>query len=101
MRKLEPEVRLRSRPSEAVSINIPLDTMESLKKVAESRDMSVMGLLKYYIGQGLRQDLTQLFADSVLATTTAVLTRHLQSEEEVAAIMEEIRKGTGGKALNE
>jgi hypothetical protein len=101
MRKLEPEVRLRPRPAEAVSLNIPLDTLESLKAVAESRDMSLSGLLKFYIGQGLRQDLTQLFADRVLATTTAVLTRHLQSEEEVTAIVEEIRKEAGGRSVNE
>jgi hypothetical protein len=40
MKNPEPELHIRQRPSEAVSIQIPLDTLASLKKVAESRDMS-------------------------------------------------------------
>jgi hypothetical protein len=65
--------------------------MASLEKVAASRDMSVEALVKLYIGQGLRQDLARLFADRVLETTEQVLTRYIQSEEEVSAILKEIR----------
>ena len=56
----ELEIRLKPRITETVSINIPIDTLESLKKVADSRDMSVAALLKFYVGQGLRQDLAKL-----------------------------------------
>lgn len=49
-------------------IEIPKDTLDSLKKVAVSQDMSVEALLKLYIGQGLRQYLAKLFADGVLET---------------------------------
>lgn len=76
-----------------VSIEIPKDTLDSLKKVAESRDMSYQALLKLYIGQGLRQDLSKVFVDHVLDTTAQVLTRHIQSEEEVSAIIREIQVG--------
>ena len=55
------ELRLRPRVTETVSIEIPADTVESLKKVAASRDMSMEALLKFYIGQSLRQDLAELF----------------------------------------
>jgi hypothetical protein len=98
MKKSEEKLELRFRPreSETVSINIPKDTLESLKRVADSRDMSYQALLKLYIGQGLRQDLAQLFADRVLETTAQVLTRHIQSEEEVSAIIQEIRVGAVG-----
>lgn len=50
----EPELRFRKRMPETVSLNIPLDTLSSLRKIAAERDMSVEALLKFYIGQGLR-----------------------------------------------
>ena len=84
-------LQLRSRPVTTVSVQIPIDTWASLEKVAASRDMSPQALLKYYIGQGLRQDIAHLFADRVLEKTAEVLTRHIQSEEEITAILREIR----------
>ena len=56
----ELELNLRPRATEIVSIKIPTDTLQYLKKVAASRDMSVEALLKLYIGQNLRQDLAKL-----------------------------------------
>jgi hypothetical protein len=87
----EPVLSLRPRASEAVSIEIPKDTLEALKKVAAHRDMSYEALLKLYIGQGLRQDLARQFGDRVLETTAQVLARHLDSDEEVSTILREIR----------
>jgi len=93
MKKPEDELTLNLRPraTEPVTITIPKDTLDSLKKVAASRDMSVEALLKFYIGQGLRQDAAKLFSDRVLETTAQVLARHIQSEEEISAIIREIR----------
>ena len=93
MKKPEEDVELHLRPraSERVSIEIPKDALDSLKKVATSRDMSFHALIKLYIGQGLRQDVSKLFADRVLETTAHVLARHIQSEEEVSAIIREIQ----------
>lgn len=91
MAKTDLDLHLRPRPMEAVSLEIPKDTLESLKKVAAKRDMSYQALLKFYIGQGLRQDLARLFGDHVLETTAEVLARHIHSEEEVSAILREIR----------
>ncbi|MCC5669234.1 hypothetical protein LC653_36695 [Nostoc sp. CHAB 5784] len=59
-------LQLHPRPQETVSLDIPKDTLESLKKIADSRDMSCEALLKFYIGQGLRQDLAKLFSHRVL-----------------------------------
>ncbi len=87
----ELELHFRPRAKATVPIEMPQDTLESLKKVAASRDMSYQALLKLYIGQGLRQDLSKLFAERVLETTAQVLTRHIQSEEEVSAIIREIQ----------
>ena len=89
------ELKLRPRPKAPLSLDIPTDTLESLAKIAASRDMSVEALLKLYIGQGLRQDLAKLFSERVLETTAQVLARHGQSEEQVAKIIREIRSATG------
>ena len=35
----------------------------SLEEVAASRDISIDALLKFYIGNGLREDKTKLFSD--------------------------------------
>jgi len=90
--KEEFELRFRPRSVEMVSLEIPKDALESLKRVAAIRDMSYQALLKFYIGQGLRQDLSRLFADRVLDTAAEVLAKHIQSQEEVSTIMREIRE---------
>lgn len=87
LKKAEEKFELRFRPhaTEKAPFEIPKDALDSLKKVAAIRDMSFQALLKFYIGQGLRQDLSRVFADRVLDTTVEVLARHIQSEEEVSA----------------
>jgi len=86
------ELRLRPRAMETVSIDIPKGALDSLKRVAAIRDMSDQALLRFYVGQGLRQDLSRLFAEGVLETAAEVLARHIQSPEEVSAIIREIRE---------
>ncbi len=56
----ELELYLRPRATQTVSINIPTDTLRSLKKVAANRDMTLDALLKFDIGQILRQDVAKL-----------------------------------------
>jgi len=87
----EPVLRIRPRPTEAVTISIPTDTLQTLNKVASHRDMSVQALLKLYIGQGVRHDAAQLYADRVLELTAEVLARHVESQDKLAAILHEIR----------
>ena len=52
--------------------------------------MSYEALLKLYIGQGLRQDLTKMFSNRILETTAQVLAKHINSEAEISSIIEEI-----------
>jgi len=92
----EPQLSVRPRETDVVTLAIPKDTLASLRQVATQREMSEQALLKFYIGQGLRQDLARLFGDRVLATTAHVLARHLQSDEAIAAIMREIREEAVG-----
>ena len=90
----ELQLQIRPREKEIVSLNIPKDTLASLEEVAASRDMSVEALLKFYIGQGLRQDITKLFNQRLLEKTAQVLSRHIQSEEQIYIIMQEIKAET-------
>ena len=85
------EVRFRSRDVKTVSIQMPVEALASLEKVAANRDTSAEALIKLYVGQGLRQDLSKQFADRVLEKTAQILTRHIQSKDEVSAILKEIR----------
>jgi translation initiation factor IF-2 len=85
------ELRLRSRASKPVTIHIPADTLASLEKIAAGRDMSVEALLKLYVGQSMRQDLAKLSADRVMEKTEQVLRQHIRSNDEVSAILKEIR----------
>ncbi|MFN6516860.1 MAG: hypothetical protein RMY29_020445 [Nostoc sp. CreGUA01] len=90
----ELELHLKPRATETVSIKIPTDTLESLKKIAANRDMTLEALLKFYIGQSLRQDLAKLFSERVLESTAKVLARHIESKEEILTIIQEIQAET-------
>lgn len=91
MKKREQIISVRKRETKEVLIQIPSDTLVALKKVAASKEMSEQALMKFYLGQGLRQDLARLFSDRVLETTQKVLSKHLKSEDEISKIMREIR----------
>ena len=97
MNNSEEEIKLQLRPrtAEIVSLNIPIDTLASLEKIAANRDMSVQALLlKFYIGQGLREDLAKVFSERLLDKTAEVLARHLESAEEISTIIREIQAET-------
>ena len=67
-------LKLKTRPSEKVSISIPKDTLKSLEHIAKSKEMSLEALLKFYIGQGLRQELTKQFSDNFPESISEVRT---------------------------
>lgn len=83
--------RPRPRAAEPVTLSIPSDTLELIRRVAATRDMSPEALLKFYIGGGLRQDAARLFSERLMETTAEVLARHIPSEEERSTILREIR----------
>ena len=45
--------------SQEISVSITPETIEALEKIAERKELPLKALLKLYIGQGLRQDLSQ------------------------------------------
>lgn len=84
-------MKFRPRAATSVELAIPTDVLAELERVAYYHDMSVSALIKLYIGQGLRQDTAKLFSERVLDVTAEVLTRHGQSQEQVDAILRELR----------
>jgi len=47
----------KDRPSTSISMRIPVDLLEKLKKIAGLKEMAgYQSLIKYYIGQGLLRD---------------------------------------------
>ncbi len=89
------ELKIKPRKTESVTINIPKDVLEALRRVSTQKDMSMEALLKFYVGQGLRQDLSKHYSEHVLETTAQVLSQHIQSEAEVTTILREIRAAAG------
>ncbi|MFL5541203.1 MAG: hypothetical protein ACJ8J0_19605 [Longimicrobiaceae bacterium] len=61
-------LRLHPQVTEDVMLAIPVDTLAVLREVAETRDMSLEALLRFYIGRGLREDL----ADSARPNATTL-----------------------------
>ncbi len=56
-----PEVRplkFYKRESVDVKLNIPKDVIETIEKIAKKKDLSVESVLKFFIGQGLRKELS-------------------------------------------
>jgi hypothetical protein len=90
----EMKLQVCPRVTEVLSIKIPKDTLTSLEEVAVNKDMSIEALLKFYIGQGLREDIAKLFNERLLNTTVQVLSRHIESQEEVSKIIQEIKAET-------
>ena len=90
----EIKLQLHPRVTEVVSVKIPIDTLASLEEIAVNKDMSIEALLKFYIGQGLREDISKLFNERLLNTTVQVLSRHIESQEEVSKIIQEIKAET-------
>ena len=77
--------RLRkNRPMVTISLRIPEDVIEDLKRVAPLRGFSgYQPLMRAYVGQGLRADLERLDSDAVAALVES-LKRHGVSEDTIS-----------------
>ena len=53
------ELKFYPQDTEEISISIPKLTLEALENVAKGKNLPLKALLKFYIGQGLRNDLTK------------------------------------------
>ena len=80
----------RNRPMTTITIPIPEDVIEDLKRVAPLLGFSgYQPLIRAYIGQGLRADLERLEGDTISALV-ASLKRHGVSDEVLQEALSEI-----------
>jgi len=80
----------KNRPMTTISIRIPEDVIEDLKRVAPLLGFSgYQPLIRAYIGQGLRADLERLEGDTISALV-ASLKRHGVSDELLQEALSEI-----------
>ena len=86
--------RLRkNRPMITISLRIPEDVVEDLKRVAPLRGFSgYQPLLRAYVGQGLRADLERLDSDSLEALVES-LKRHGVSEDTISEALRDTTYG--------
>ena len=82
----------KNRPMITITIRIPEDVIEDLKRVAPSLGFSgYQPLARAYIGQGLRTDLERLEGDTVSALI-ASLKRHGVSDEVIQEALREVNQ---------
>ena len=80
----------RNRPMSSVTIRIPEDVIEDLKRVAPLLGFSgYQPLVRAYLGQGLRADLERLEGDTVSALI-ASLKRHGVNDEVIQEALSEV-----------
>jgi hypothetical protein len=82
----------KDRPMATISIRMPEDVVEDLKRVAPVLGFSgYQPLIRTYIGQGLRQDLGRLDRNPGLERLVESLRRQGVTEEVLNAAMAEMR----------
>ncbi len=84
-------LKYREQETVELKLDIPKKVLNSLERVAAKRNLPLEAVVKFYIGQGLRLDVVNLFSGNILEKTEEVLSRHIQSKEEVSEILREIK----------
>ncbi|MDB9376017.1 hypothetical protein [Nodularia sphaerocarpa] len=83
----------RNRPMTSVTIRIPEDVIEDLKRIAPLLGFSgYQPLIRAYIGQGLRTDLERFDGDSVSALVASLKRRGVSDEVIQEALSEVAQK---------
>jgi len=82
----------RNRPMVAITLRMPEDVVEDLKRIAPLLGFSgYQPLIRAYVGQGLRADLERLENDSV-STLIESLKRRGVSEAVIEEALDEVRR---------
>jgi hypothetical protein len=85
----------KDRPMTMVSIRIPNDVIEDLKRVAPMLGFSgYQALMKAYIGQGLRSDLERLEGGVEISALIDSLRKKGVADEIISSAMQEIQNSS-------
>jgi hypothetical protein len=83
----------KDRPMTTITLRMPVDVVDDLKRIAPLMGFTgYQGLLKAYVGQGLRRDLERLDNDTVTALLSS-LKRHGVSNEVITEALNEVAHG--------
>ncbi len=83
----------RDRPMTSVTIRMPEDVVEDLKRIAPLLGFSgYQPLIRAYVGQGLREDLERLDNDTVRALVSSLKRRGVSDKVIKAALAEATHK---------
>jgi len=87
----------KDRPMTMVSIRIPDDVINDLKRIAPMLGFSgYQALIKAYIGQGLRRDLERLEGDVVISALIESLRKKGVKDEIISSALEEVQSTLQG-----
>ena len=82
---------VKERPMTTITLRMPVDVVEDLKRIAPSLGfMGYQGLLKTYVGQGLRRDLERLDNDAVTALVSSLKRRGVSESVIMEALNEAV-----------
>ncbi len=83
----------KDRPMTAITIRMPVDVVDDLKRVAPILGFSgYQALLKTYVGQGLRHDLERLDDDKVTALVSS-LKKHGVTDDVINHALNDVAHG--------
>ena len=83
----------KNRPMTSITLRIPIDVVEDMKRVAPQLGFSgYQALLKTYVGQGLRKDIEKLDNNNVTALVSS-LKKHGVSENIINEALADVAHG--------
>jgi hypothetical protein len=86
----------KDRPTKPVTIRMPLDVLEDLKRVAPRRNVQgYQALIKFYIRQCLREDLEQLWEEEKSKKLESILSEFGLKEEQKVRLWDILRSHPG------
>ena len=81
------------RPSKPITMRIPEDVLEDLKKLAPRKGVTgYQGLIKLYIGQGLRKDLAAMREEEAAERARRVMEEHAVAPGVIEEVIAAVRK---------
>ncbi len=86
----------KERPMTTISVRMPQDVVDDLKRIAPHLGFSgYQPLMRTYIGQGLRKDLVRLEQTPEVANLIESLRRHGVEDKVIASAMAEVKLADG------
>ncbi len=79
------------RPLTMISMRMPAEVLEDLKRVARVKGMSgYQALIKFYVGQGLRKDLAEMHRQDAAEKARGILEKHKVDPKVIAEVVESV-----------